>query len=98
MRQYDPGHGTVPENMVIGRAFVIVWPPSRWRILPIPVTFSQAGLTRAVSGATAAVAPYAPLGAGLVVAVPLTWLQRGTRRRLVRRRQVRRAGRAGRPG
>ncbi|MGB6453147.1 MAG: signal peptidase I, partial [Streptosporangiaceae bacterium] len=94
MRQYDPGHGTVPENMVIGRAFVIVWPPSRWRILPIPATFGQAGLTRAVSGATAAVAPYAPLGAGLVVAMPLTWLQRGTRRRLVRRWQIRRAGRA----
>ena len=32
----DPGGGTVPENAVIGRAFVIIWPLSRWRFLPIP--------------------------------------------------------------
>jgi signal peptidase I len=94
MRQYDPGHGTVPENMVIGRAFVIVWPPSRWRILPIPGTFNQPALASAASGAMAVAAPYAPLGAGVVLAIPLTWLQRGTRRRLVRRLQARRAGRA----
>ena len=37
----DPGGGTVPESAVIGRAFVIIWPPSRWRILPIPATFEQ---------------------------------------------------------
>ena len=37
----DPGGGTVPENAVIGRAFVIIWPPSRWRFLPIPSTFEQ---------------------------------------------------------
>ncbi|MGO9078870.1 MAG: signal peptidase I [Streptosporangiaceae bacterium] len=42
----DPGGGTIPENMVIGRAFMIVWPPSRWRILPIPATFSQPGISR----------------------------------------------------
>jgi signal peptidase I len=89
MRMNDPGDGTVPENMVIGRAFVIVWPPSQWRFLPIPATFDQAGLDRTVAGATAAVAPYAPLLAGAVVAVPLTWLQRGARRRL----RARRAGR-----
>jgi signal peptidase I len=93
MRMNDPGDGTVPENMVIGRAFVIVWPPSQWRILPIPATFDQAGLDRTVTRATAAVAPYAPVLAGAVVAVPLTWLQRGARRRLVRRLRTRRAGR-----
>src|SRR5580693_828590 len=38
LRQNDPGHGTIPENEVIGRAFVIVWPASRWRILPLPST------------------------------------------------------------
>ncbi len=27
----DPGGGTVPESMVVGRAFMTVWPPSRWR-------------------------------------------------------------------
>ena len=37
----DPGGGTVPENAVIGRAFVIIWPLSRWRFLPIPSTFEQ---------------------------------------------------------
>jgi signal peptidase I len=94
MRQYDPGHGTVPENMVIGRAFVIVWPPSQWRILPIPATFDQTALDRAVAGATGATAPYLPLAAGAVVALPLTWLQRGARRRLVRRLRARKSRRA----
>ena len=41
----DPGNGTVPENHVVGRAFVIVAPISRWRILPIPATFQQPQLT-----------------------------------------------------
>ena len=31
-----------PRDKVIGRAFMIVWPPSRIRILPIPSTFDQA--------------------------------------------------------
>jgi len=39
--QGDPGGGTIPESAVIGRAFIIIWPPSRWRILPIPATFQQ---------------------------------------------------------
>ena len=41
----DPGGGTIPESQVVGRAFMIVWPPSRWRILPIPATFGQPGVT-----------------------------------------------------
>ncbi len=45
----DPGRGTIPENMVIGRAFMIVWPPSRWRILPIPSTFGQPGIQPAAA-------------------------------------------------
>ncbi len=88
----DPGDGTIPENMVIGRAFMIVWPPSRWRILQIPSTFSQPGISsssaaRAASAAVTAgtaIAPaasYLPLEAGFVVAVPLTLLQRRVRRR-----------------
>ena len=40
----DPGNGMIPESKVIGRAFVIVWPPSHWRILPIPATFDQPGV------------------------------------------------------
>jgi signal peptidase I len=43
----DPGDGTIPENHVVGRAFVIVAPISRWRILPIPATFEQPKLNTA---------------------------------------------------
>ena len=50
-RQYDPGGGTIPISQVVGRAFVIVWPPSRWRILPIPSTFSQPGISKSQPGA-----------------------------------------------
>jgi signal peptidase I len=46
----DPGNGTIPENKVIGRAFMIVWPPGRWRVLSIPATFSQPGVTSAATG------------------------------------------------
>ena len=54
----DPGGGAVPENAVIGRAFVIIWPLSRWRFLPIPATFQQPKLnaSAAASGAPPAVA------------------------------------------
>ena len=45
----QPGGGTVPENAVIGRAFVIIWPISRWRILPIPATFEQPKLSAAAA-------------------------------------------------
>jgi signal peptidase I len=37
----DPGGGTIPESGVLGRAFVIIWPPSRWGLLNIPATFEQ---------------------------------------------------------
>jgi signal peptidase I len=95
LRQSDPGHGTVPESAVVGRAFMIVWPPSRWRILPIPSTFLQPGVDRPARSAAAAAgsgevrvepaAPFLPLAAGFAGAVPLTWLQRRLRRRWLRR-------------
>ena len=47
----DPGNGMIPEDEVIGRAFLIIWPASQWRILPIPATFQQPGITRAASAA-----------------------------------------------
>ncbi len=75
--QADPGNGMIPENKVIGRAFVIAWPPSRWRILPIPATFGQRGIVRAGSAAAAASLPAA---AGAAVAVPLFIGYRRTRR------------------
>jgi signal peptidase I len=95
LHQNDPGDGTIPENEVIGRAFMIVWPLSRWRILPIPSTFLQPGI---VSRAAAAApwpgevlaepaAPFLPLAAGLTGALPLTWLQRTVRRRVTKARR-----------
>jgi signal peptidase I len=102
LRQSDPGFGTIPENKVIGRAFVVIWPPSQWKILSIPSTFSQPGISKSGSAASGPVAssaevnqllgaqvrpeaPYLPLAAGVVGAVPLTWLQRRVRRRLADR-------------
>jgi signal peptidase I len=95
----DPGGGTVPESAVIGRAFIIIWPPSRWRILPIPATFEQPAL----NGSHAAEPPAAgrdlltaraepagqvePLVLGFAGALPLTWLQRRVRMRVARRRR-----------
>src|ERR1039457_297970 len=45
---YDKG-GTIPEDKVIGRAFMIVWPPSRFRVLPIPATFEQPALSHSAA-------------------------------------------------
>jgi signal peptidase I len=47
----DPGGGAIPENAVIGRAFVIIWPPSRWGSLDIPATFEQPQLTGSAAAA-----------------------------------------------
>jgi signal peptidase I len=96
LHQEDPGDGTIPENEVIGRAFMIVWPPSRWRILPIPSTFLQPGIASRASAAAlrpgAVLAepagPFLPLAAGLAGALPLTWLQRVARRRTTRARRA----------
>ena len=79
----DPGGGTIPENMVIGRAFMIVWPPSRWRILSIPSTFGQPGIVSGASAVAGAAGPYLPVAAGFAGAVPLTLLERRLRRRPV---------------
>jgi hypothetical protein len=84
MRREDPGGGTIPESAVIGRAFLIVWPLSRWRVLPIPATFAQPGVrpsqvprvhaAGSLPASAIAVAtpspPYLPLGAGLAGASP----------------------------
>jgi signal peptidase I len=105
----DPGGGTIPESAVLGRAFVIIWPPSRWRFLPIPATFQQpklnaapatasqnAALATALDSGTIPVRPDGsalPLAFGFAGAVPLTWLQRRARRRLRGRLSARRARR-----
>jgi signal peptidase I len=48
----DPGGGTIPESSVLGRAFVIIWPPSRWGILNIPATFEQPQLNSPAAGSS----------------------------------------------
>jgi signal peptidase I len=48
----DPGGGAVPENEVVGRAFMIIWPPSALGDLPIPATFGQAALHAGAAGAS----------------------------------------------
>ncbi|MFF2660720.1 signal peptidase I [Kitasatospora sp. NPDC058032] len=87
----EPGNGFVPVKNVIGRAFVIAWPLSRWDTLPVPDTFGQQGLA---SGAPARVAgdvgdagsgrpggdrpaePSAPEAAAVAAAVPFALWQR----------------------
>lgn len=105
----DPGGGTIPESAVMGRAFVIIWPPSRWGFLNIPATFEQPKLTgpAAAAGGSAKTLAAAmtdgtplqaswtilPLALGFAGAVPLTLLQRSARRRLSARRFRRRSRR-----
>src|SRR5208282_5916762 len=62
----EPGGGAVPENAVIGRAFVIIWPPSRWRILPIPDTFQQPKLSALAASSPAPAAAAGASTAGLL--------------------------------
>jgi signal peptidase I len=54
--QGDPGGGTIPESGVLGRAFVIIWPPSRAGILNIPATFEQPQLNAQTASAASAAA------------------------------------------
>lgn len=70
----QPGHGFVPLDDVVGRAFVKAWPINRWGMLPIPGTFDQPG----INAAGAAL----PATAGLVTALPLVLMRR---RRLIRK-------------
>jgi signal peptidase I len=67
--EMDPGNGTIPESAVIGRAFVIAWPPSHWRVLRIPATFIQPGIDRkssAIGGAGGAAGSSSALSPSLV--------------------------------
>ena len=63
--------GAVPKRDVLGRAFVTIWPPSRWRLLS-PVTYH---------GVPAAAAGAAPMVAAAALVVPLGWVRRSRRRR-----------------
>ncbi|HWG01844.1 MAG TPA: signal peptidase I [Trebonia sp.] len=83
----DPGDGTIPESAVLGRAFVVIWPPSQWGFLNIPATFGQSKLTAA---AAAAAGGGLPVAFGFAGAIPVTLLRRSARRRLSARRRARR--------
>jgi nitrate reductase gamma subunit len=70
----------------VGRAFLIIWPVSQIRDLPIPSTFQQAALH---AGAAVAAVPVAgAAGAAGVIGAPLLLLRR-------RRSQRRGAGKTG---
>lgn len=76
LRRGDPGGGTIQESKVAGRAWVIMWPPGRWRILRVPSTFAQREISshRAfarISAAMASATPCLPLAADFALAVPM---------------------------
>jgi len=68
-----PAMGTVPENEVAGRAFMIIWPPSQIGDLPIPATFQQAALH--ADAAAAAVTPVPAAGAAALLGIPVLALR-----------------------
>jgi signal peptidase I len=74
----DPGDGTIPESMVVGRVFAIAWPLRHWRLLPIPATFSQTGIAaKASAAADTSAGPLAnswALGAGTRLRPATPWL------------------------
>src|SRR6266566_1134305 len=82
----SPGNGAIPENQVVGRAFLIIWPPSQLRDLPIPSTFQQASLHAGAAGAAvlegsqAALAAAPVAGAAGILAAPVLLLRRRRRR------------------
>ncbi len=85
-----PDDGTVPENEVAGRAFLIIWPPSQFGDLPIPATFQQAAWHGDASGATvlqvagaavASVAAVPAAGVPVLLGIPGFALRRWRRRR-----------------
>ncbi|HEY1823556.1 MAG TPA: signal peptidase I, partial [Trebonia sp.] len=69
----DPGGGTIPESGVLGRAFVIIWPPSQVGFLNIPATFEQPRLnaSSAAGGNAAAGGSSAALAAALDNGTPV---------------------------
>lgn len=67
----DPTASTVANDLVIGKAFVIAWPPSRWNILGTPSTFDHAA---------AAVGPALPAVAPMATLLPVLMVRRRRRR------------------
>ncbi|HEY3604768.1 MAG TPA: signal peptidase I [Sporichthyaceae bacterium] len=69
----EPGNGTIAEDRVVGRAFVLVWPLSRWSTLPVPATFKRKELDGAALTTSA-------LGVGALLPVALLRRRRSERR------------------
>jgi signal peptidase I len=71
--QQDPGNGTIPEDKVVGRAFLIVAPIRRWGVLSIPATFQQQALSQSAAALAASPVPIAAAlpAAGAVISGPL---------------------------
>ncbi len=63
----DPGNGTIPEDNVVGRAFVLVWPFDRWSTLGVPDTFKRKELDDAAVAASSV---------GLMLLAPLALVRR----------------------
>jgi signal peptidase I len=68
----DPKLSTVPVDDVIGKAFVVAWPPSHWRTLGTPSTFKNAALAGASD---------MPGIVSAAVVLPLFFVRRRRRRR-----------------
>ena len=66
----DADQGTIAIDDVVGKAFVIVWPPSRWGTLGSPATFATTGT---VKGGPVLVGP---LVLGLGTSLPAVALRR----------------------
>jgi signal peptidase I len=72
----DPTPSTVPISDVIGKAFVVAWPPSDWRTLGTPPTFKTAALAGASD---------VPGLASAAIVAPVFVLRKRRRRRARRR-------------
>jgi signal peptidase I len=65
--QGDPGGGFIPTHDVVGKVFVVVWPPQHWTLIHRPGTFNNPALDNAAALITVSV----PSGLALVVVPPL---------------------------
>ena len=74
------GNGTVPIDRVIGKAFVVVFPFDRIKLLPTPGTFDAPGL-QASATAVPPLAAGAPYALGLAAVAPVGLVRARRRRR-----------------
>jgi signal peptidase I len=65
--QGDPGGGFIPVHDVVGKVFVVVWPPRHWAFIHRPGTFDNPALNNAATLVTVGV----PAGALLILVLPL---------------------------